>query len=112
MMRHARDNRHGFRLRAMIVMLWRGGLRVSEAIAFAEHDLDLRCALVLVRCGKGGRRREVGMDGWGLGEASGPGSPSASNFRQVRSSHGRRTGGAAPSESPEQRPLRINPFSV
>ncbi len=27
-MRHARENPHGFRLRAMIVMLWRGGLRV------------------------------------------------------------------------------------
>jgi hypothetical protein len=27
-MRHAREDPHGFRLRAMIVMLWRGGLRV------------------------------------------------------------------------------------
>jgi site-specific recombinase XerD len=27
-------------LRAMIVMLWRGGLRVQEALALSEHDLD------------------------------------------------------------------------
>ena len=32
-MRHASDDPHGFRLRAMIVMLWRGGLRVQEARA-------------------------------------------------------------------------------
>jgi hypothetical protein len=29
-MRHAADERHGWRLRAMIVMLWRGGLRVQR----------------------------------------------------------------------------------
>ncbi len=56
---------HGFGLRAMIVMLWRGGLRVQEALALSEHDLDPQRGSVLVRCGKGGRRREVGMDAWG-----------------------------------------------
>jgi site-specific recombinase XerD len=30
-----------------------------------EHDLDRRRGSVLVRRGKGGRRREVGMDEWG-----------------------------------------------
>jgi integrase len=64
-MRHASEDPHGRRLRAMIVMLWRGGLRVQEALALSEHDLDPRRGSVLVRCGKGGRRREVGMDGWG-----------------------------------------------
>jgi len=64
-MRHASEDTHGFRLRAMIVMLWRGGLRVQEALAMSEHGLDPRRGSVLVRCGKGGRRREVGMDGWG-----------------------------------------------
>jgi site-specific recombinase XerC len=63
-MRHASEDPHGFRLRAMIVMLWRGGLRVNEALALSEHDLDPQRGSVLVRCGKGGRRREVGMDGW------------------------------------------------
>ena len=64
-MRHASEDPHGWRLRAMIVMLWRGGLRVKEALALSEHDLDPRRGSVLVRCGKAGRRREVGMDGWG-----------------------------------------------
>jgi site-specific recombinase XerD len=59
------ENPHGFRLRAMIVMLWRGGRRVQEALALIECDLDPSRGSVLVRCGKGGRRREVGMDAWG-----------------------------------------------
>ena len=64
-MRHASDDRHGWRLRAMIVVLWRAGLRIQEALALAEHDLDHRRGSILVRSGKGGRRREVGMDEWG-----------------------------------------------
>jgi integrase len=67
-MRHAADDRHGFRLRAMIVVLWRAGLRIHEALALAEHDLDQRRGSLLVRHGKGGRRREVGMDDWGWDE--------------------------------------------
>ena len=64
-MRHAADDRHGPRLRAIIVVLWRAGLRVQEALALWEHDLDARRGSILVRNGKGGRRREVGMDEWG-----------------------------------------------
>ncbi len=64
-MRNAGDNRHGWRLRALIVVLWRGGLRIQEALALAEPDLDPRRGSLLVRNGKGGRRREIGMDGWG-----------------------------------------------
>jgi Phage integrase family len=64
-MRHTSDDRHGWRVRAMIVVLWRVGLRVQEALALAEHDLDHRRGSILVRQGKGGRRREVGMDEWG-----------------------------------------------
>src|SRR5919107_644824 len=60
-MRHTGDDRHGLRLRAMIVVLWRAGLRVQEALALGEPDLDARRGS-LVRSGKGGRRREVGMD--------------------------------------------------
>jgi integrase len=41
-MRRAADDRHGWRVRAMIVVLWRGGLRIQEALALAEHDLDHR----------------------------------------------------------------------
>ena len=46
-------------------MLWRAGLRIREALALAESDLDAERGAVLVRRGKGGRRREVGMDRWG-----------------------------------------------
>jgi integrase len=59
-MRHTPDDRHGWRVRAMIVVLWRAGLRIQEALALAEHDLDPRGGSILVRNGKGGRRREVG----------------------------------------------------
>ena len=45
-------------------MLWRAGLRIHEALALTEADLDARRGAVLVRGGKGGRRREVGMDDW------------------------------------------------
>jgi site-specific recombinase XerD len=64
-MRLTGEDRHGWRLRAMIVVLWRGGLRIHEALALAEHDLDPRRGALLVRNGKGGKRREVGMDEWG-----------------------------------------------
>jgi site-specific recombinase XerD len=63
-MREAADDRHGFRLRALIVVLWRGGLRVQEALVLGERDLDPRRGSLLVRNGKGGRRREIGMDAW------------------------------------------------
>ena len=45
-------------------MLWRSGLRISEALALTESDLEVTRGSVLVRRGKGGRRREVGMDEW------------------------------------------------
>jgi integrase len=66
-MREASDDPHGYRLRGLIVVLWRGGLRVAEALALGERDLDPRRGSLLVRNGKGGRRREIGMDAWGLG---------------------------------------------
>jgi integrase len=64
-MRQAGDGVHGARLRALIVLLWRAGLRIQEALTVTEHDLEPRGGSVLVRHGKGGRRREVGMDPWG-----------------------------------------------
>jgi integrase len=57
-MRQSTADRHGARLRALIVVLWRGGLRVQEALALGERDLDPRRGSLLVRSGKGGRRRE------------------------------------------------------
>jgi integrase len=63
-MRRAGDSIHGRRLRGLIVVLWRAGLRICEALALTEADLDARRGSLLVRRGKGGRRREVGMDDW------------------------------------------------
>ena len=63
-MRQAGDHVHGLRMRGLIVVLWRAGLRIHEALALTEADLDARRGSVLVRRGKGGRRREVGMDDW------------------------------------------------
>jgi integrase len=53
-MREAGTDRHGARLRALIVVLWRGGLRIQEALALNERDLDPRRGSLLVRHGKGG----------------------------------------------------------
>jgi hypothetical protein len=63
-MRAAGDDPDGLRLRALIVVLWRAGLRISEALALSETDLDSQRGAILVRRGKGGKRREVGMDRW------------------------------------------------
>jgi site-specific recombinase XerD len=63
-MREAGESRHGRRLRAVIVVLWRAGLRIQEALALTETDLDQRRGSVLIRHGKNDKRREVGMDAW------------------------------------------------
>jgi site-specific recombinase XerD len=64
-MRAAGDGPDGVRLRGVIVVLWRAGLRISEALALNETDLDPDRGALLVRHGKGDKRREVGMDRWG-----------------------------------------------
>jgi site-specific recombinase XerD len=63
-MRQAGSDKYGQRLRGLIVVLWRAGLRISEALALTESDLEIARGSLLVRRGKGGRRREVGMDKW------------------------------------------------
>lgn len=62
--RHAGNGLHGDRLRGLVIVLWRAGLRIHEALLLNEGDLDRRRGSLLVRRGKGGRRREVGMDEW------------------------------------------------
>jgi site-specific recombinase XerD len=64
-MRTAGETVYGLRTRALIVVLWRAGLRISEALRLAESDLDRSRGSILVRRGKGGKRRQVGMDRWG-----------------------------------------------
>src|SRR4051794_34525792 len=41
-MRTAGDQAHGRRLRGLIVIMWRTGLRIDEALALSESDLDQR----------------------------------------------------------------------
>ena len=62
-MRHAGDRPHGLRTRGLIVVTWRAGLRISEALALTESDLDVGRGAILVRHGKGDKRREVGASG-------------------------------------------------
>ena len=54
----------GVRLRGIIVVLWRAGLRIKEALALNETDLDHDRGSLVVRRGKGDKRREVAMDRW------------------------------------------------
>jgi site-specific recombinase XerC len=65
-MRQAGEGTHGLRARGLIVVLWRAALRIHEALSLTESDLDARRSSVTVREGKGGYRREVGIDSWAL----------------------------------------------
>jgi site-specific recombinase XerD len=55
----------GLRNRAMIVVLWRCGLRIHELVALHPRDVDLDLGTVTVREGKGRKRRVVGIDAGG-----------------------------------------------
>ena len=81
-MRAISDRAESDRLRALVVLLWRSGLRISEALALQESDLDRSRGAVLVRRGKGGKRREVGMD-LGHGSSSTRGSRYAASSRSA-----------------------------
>ncbi len=59
-MRAAGDDADGTRLRGLIVVLWRAGLRISEALALAESDLDSGRGVVLVRHGKAANEERSG----------------------------------------------------
>ena len=68
-MRHAGDSVHGRRLRGLIVVLWRAGLRIHEALALAEADLD-RAPRFAAGPPRQGRPAPRGRDGrLGLGAA-------------------------------------------
>lgn len=57
----------GLRNRALITVLYRAGLRISEALALYPKDIDHRIGAISVLHGKGDRRRTVGIDGTALG---------------------------------------------
>jgi len=52
----------GLRNQALIVILWRAGLRIGEALALRPKDLDPSRGTVRVLSGKGGTSRVVGLD--------------------------------------------------
>jgi site-specific recombinase XerC len=70
------------RLRALIVLLWRAGLRISEALALYESDLVARSSSGV------GRVARVARSRWtvGLGNSSTLGSRSADSSRSERCS--------------------------
>ena len=52
-MRTVGDRADAHRLRALIVLLWRAGVRISGALSLQESDLNRPRGAVLVRRGKG-----------------------------------------------------------
>jgi site-specific recombinase XerD len=52
----------GLRHRALIVLMYRTGLRISESLALHPKDVNLGIGAVVVLHGKGNRQRTVGID--------------------------------------------------
>jgi integrase/recombinase XerD len=52
----------GIRNRAVITVLYRGGLRISEALALEPKDVDTGAGTIAVLHGKGDKQRTVGID--------------------------------------------------
>jgi hypothetical protein len=82
-MRQAGDGFHGARMRALIVLLWRAGLRINEALTVTEHYLEPRAGSVpsaTARAAAGAR------SAWtrGAGSTSGPGLSCGSRCRSAR----------------------------
>ncbi len=51
---------------ALLVLLWRTGLRIAEALVLRPCDVDLDRGAIRVLHGKGGRARTVGIDRIGI----------------------------------------------
>lgn len=66
------ENRIGtlsrLRLRAIMALLWRSGLRISEALDLEPRDLNPNDYCLTVRRGKGDKRRISAMDEWAWAE--------------------------------------------
>ncbi len=52
----------GLRNRALIAILYRGGLRINEALDLFPKDIDLEHGSIRILNGQGGRARTVGID--------------------------------------------------
>lgn len=52
----------GIRNRALITVLYRGGLRLSEALDLLPKDLDRASGMVRILHGKGDKARTIGLD--------------------------------------------------
>ena len=52
----------GIRQKALVCLLWRSGLRISEALALKPKDIDHDKGQVRVMKGKGGKYRIAGID--------------------------------------------------
>ncbi len=52
----------GIRNRALIAILYRGGLRINEALDLFPKDIDHEAGSIRILNGKGGRARTVGID--------------------------------------------------
>src|SRR3954452_22202804 len=61
-MRSAGQSPEGLRVRALIIVLWRAGLRINEALALAESDLD-RVTGAVARAARQGRQAARGWHG-------------------------------------------------
>lgn len=52
----------GIRNRALLVLLYRGGLRINEALALRPKDLDRAAGTIRILHGKGDKARTIGLD--------------------------------------------------
>jgi site-specific recombinase XerD len=52
----------GVRNRALLMVLWRGGLRITEALDLKPADIDYDAGTVRILRGKGRKARTVGVD--------------------------------------------------
>lgn len=64
------NTKAGVRNRALYTLLWRTGLRISEALDLLPHHVDFDTKRVTVLCGKGSKRRTVGVDDGALAAVS------------------------------------------
>jgi len=56
----------GMRNRALLVVMWRAGLRCAEVLALRPCDVDFDAGTMRIRFGKGRQARTVGIDGEAL----------------------------------------------